>query len=145
MLISHNSKVRANRICDRFELPPRLRKMLVEERSRAEHAIAEIGRKRIDNATLYRRLDGCKTELILYMMAVTKQRAAKKAISLYFTSLRHITTALTGKDLINLGLKPGPIFREVLQAVLDAKLNGKLKTPEDEFNYARRYVDSIIT
>ena len=44
-----------------------------------------------------------------------------------------------------MGLKPGPIFKEVLQAVLDAKLNGKLKTPEDEFNYARKYVDDIIT
>ena len=142
VLISHDSKVRADQICDRFELPPRLRKMLIEERRQAERSINGIGRKRTDNATLYRRLDGFKTELILYMMAVTKQRAAKKSISLYFTNLRNVTTALTGRDLIKLGLKPGPIFKEVLQAVLDEKLNGKLKTPEEEFNYARKYVDN---
>jgi tRNA nucleotidyltransferase (CCA-adding enzyme) len=141
VLISQGTKVRADEVCDRFELPPKLRKMLTEERRRAVHVISGIGRRRIERATIYRRLEGFKTELILYMMAVTKQRAAKKAISLYFTSLRHMTTALTGKDLIRLGLKPGPIFKEVLQAVLDQKLNGKLKTFEDELNYARNYVD----
>ena len=142
VLISHGNKVKDNQICERFELPPRLSKMLVEERRQAEHSINGIGRKRVDNATLYRRLDGFKTELILYMMAVTRQRTAKKAISLYFTSLRNVTIALSGKDLIKLGLKPGPIFKEVLQAVLDAKLNGKLKTRQDEFKYARKYVDN---
>ena len=52
-----------------------------------------------------------------------------------------MTTSLSGKDLIRLGLEPGPIFKEVLQAVLDEKLNGKLKTFEDELNYARNHVD----
>jgi tRNA nucleotidyltransferase (CCA-adding enzyme) len=141
VLISHGTKVRADEVCDRFELPPKLRKMITAERRRAERTISGIGRRRIEPAAVYRRLDGFKTELILYMMAVSKQRAAKKAISLYFTSLRHVTIALTGKDLIRLGLAPGPIFKKVLRAVLDQKLNGKLKTFEDELTYARNYVD----
>ena len=35
--------------------------------------------------------------------------------------------------------KPGPIYRQILQAVLDAKLDGKLKTKNDEIEFARRY------
>jgi len=142
VLISHVNRAEAGQICRRFELSPRLRKMLIEEREQAERSLNGIGAGPVANATLYRRLDGFKTELILYMMAVTGQQAAKKAISLYFTSLRHVTTTLAGEDLIRLGLKPGPIFKEVLQAVLDAKLNGQVKTPEDEINYARNYVDN---
>jgi poly(A) polymerase len=37
---------------------------------------------------------------------------------------------LTGDDLIALGWKPGPQFREVLEAVRDAQLNGEVTTPE---------------
>ena len=38
-----------------------------------------------------------------------------------------------------MGVEPGPIYREILQATLDAKLNGKLKTRKDELEFARDY------
>jgi poly(A) polymerase len=43
---------------------------------------------------------------------------------------------LSGDDLLEMGYKPGPIFREILHAVEDAQLEGELKS-EDE---AKRYV-----
>ena len=38
-------------------------------------------------------------------------------------------------------LKPGPVYREILQAVLDARLDGQLKTKDDEIDFARRYIE----
>ena len=38
-----------------------------------------------------------------------------------------------------MGVAPGPIYREILQAAMDAKLNGKLKTDKDELDFARKY------
>ena len=37
-------------------------------------------------------------------------------------------------------IKPGHNYREVLQAVLDAKLNGQIKTRNDELNFVKEYV-----
>jgi poly(A) polymerase len=37
---------------------------------------------------------------------------------------------VTGNDLITMGYKPGPLFKEILSAVEDAQLEGKLETPE---------------
>jgi len=37
-------------------------------------------------------------------------------------------------------IEPGPVFREILQTILEAKLNGKLKTKSDELTFARKYV-----
>jgi tRNA nucleotidyltransferase (CCA-adding enzyme) len=51
-----------------------------------------------------------------------------------------VGVSISGKDLIKLGLKPGPIYRDIFQAALDAKLNGKLKTKKDELDFARNYV-----
>jgi hypothetical protein len=36
-----------------------------------------------------------------------------------------------------MGLEPGPIFRDILKATLDAKLNGKVKTHIEELEFAR--------
>nr|MDJ0819422.1 polya polymerase [Desulfobacterales bacterium] len=94
----------------------------------------------VSDSQLYRRLADFKTELILYMMAATKKQRVKKAISRFFTKLRRVGIALKGRDLKEMQLKPGPIYREVLQAVLDARLDGKLKTKNDELDYARRYI-----
>lgn len=38
---------------------------------------------------------------------------------------------LSGHDLIALGFEPGPLFREILEAVEDEQLEGRLSTPEE--------------
>jgi poly(A) polymerase len=38
---------------------------------------------------------------------------------------------LTGRDLIERGYQPGPLFSEILHAVEDAQLEGALQSPED--------------
>ena len=95
------------------------------------------------NSTIYKRLSVFKIELILYMMAATKNETVKRSISNYFTQLRHIDTSIKGKDLKKMGLEPGPIYREILQAVLDAKLNGRLKTRNDELVFCERLCSII--
>ncbi len=74
------------------------------------------------------------------MMAATKKEIVKRSISNYFTRLRYVHTVISGKDLKKMGIKPGPVFREIFQAVLEAKLNGKLKTKSDELAFVRRYI-----
>ena len=74
------------------------------------------------------------------MMAATKHERVKKYISHYFTHLRSVKVSVTGKDLQDLGLKPGPVYREVLDAVLHAKLNGQLKSKTDEIEFVNTYV-----
>lgn len=44
----------------------------------------------------------------------------------------------TGEDLITLGLKPGPRFRELLDALHDEQLEGRVRTREEAMEYLRR-------
>lgn len=133
---------RSREICDRFELAPDCCKIFCIERFEADQCIFWLERNLpVPDSVLYRKLTGFKTELILYMMAAAKQQKVKKAISHFFTKLRRVDIALKGKDLKKMKLKPGPIYRQVLQAVLDARLDGKLKTENDEIDFARRYIE----
>jgi poly(A) polymerase len=44
---------------------------------------------------------------------------------------------LSGEDLLEMGYKPGPIFREILHAVEDAQLEGQLKSGEEAKQYVQ--------
>jgi poly(A) polymerase len=46
---------------------------------------------------------------------------------------------LTGDDLIGLGFRPGPEFREILDAAEDAQLEGSINTHDDAMIWVRKY------
>jgi len=46
---------------------------------------------------------------------------------------------LTGDDLIGLGFRPGPKFKEILEAAEDAQLEGNISTREDAVIWVRKY------
>ena len=143
-LVRHCNEKISDEICTRFELSPRNKTIICKERFRADKCLLALERTgSVEDSFLYKQIYGFKTELILYMMAVTKQKRIKKSISRYFTKLRYVTASITGKQLIKMGLKPGPIYREILEAVLYAKLDGKLKTANDELIFARNYVSKF--
>ena len=140
ILINHCNSKRSEEICGRFELKPQTRKIICIERFEANRCAAWLERNLpVSSSKLYRSLFGFRTELILYMMATSRQETVTKAISHFFTSLRRSSISLRGRDLKKMGLTPGPIYRQVLQEVLNAKLDGKLKTKKDELDFARQY------
>jgi poly(A) polymerase len=50
----------------------------------------------------------------------------------------HPTPLVNGKDLIAQGYSPGPKFREILEAVEDAQLEGRLQSHDAALEYVRR-------
>ena len=140
-LIHRCETQQAREICSRFELAPRLQALFVEGRAAAEDCLHGLThRLPADNSTLYRQLDGFRTELVLFMMAAAEQEKVKRAVSHYVTALRRTTTSLKGRDLKALGVPPGPIYREVLQALLDARLNARVRTRDEELDLARELI-----
>jgi tRNA nucleotidyltransferase (CCA-adding enzyme) len=140
-LTRHCDKKTVQEICNRFELAPRFKTIFCKLRFQADRCIYSFERKLPKkNSTINNRLTGLKIELLLYMMAMTVKEPVKRAISRYCTKLRFVALSISGKDLKRLGLKPGPVFRQVLDAALDAKLNGKIETAQDEHDFARRYI-----
>ncbi|MCJ7764043.1 MAG: hypothetical protein MUO90_02655, partial [Dehalococcoidales bacterium] len=57
---------------------------------------------------------------------------ARQHIKLYLDKLRLVKPILTGDDLIKIGIPQGPRIKEVLNQLLDARLDGKVKTRQDE-------------
>lgn len=79
-------------------------------------------------------------ELILYLMAKAGKEPARKALSAYIKTLRHVRPELRGGDLKTLGIAEGPLMGEVLRTLLKKRIDGETATREDE----ERVVKSII-
>jgi tRNA nucleotidyltransferase (CCA-adding enzyme) len=127
-------------ICTRLQLPARHRAIFCHERFQADEALHWLaGHLPAINSVLYRNVHMLRMELLLYIMGVSGRPAVKKAISHYFTKLRHTELAIRGDDLKAMGIPPGPIFRKILDAVTDAKLNGRVKNKKEESEFARNY------
>jgi poly(A) polymerase len=52
--------------------------------------------------------------------------------------LAKVARLLTGKDLMDMGLKPGPAFSEILTAAMDAQLAGEVASPDEARAWAKK-------
>lgn len=88
--------------------------------------------KHNDFYEIYTLLSQYDTEILLFLMARTNNERLKRQISFYFTKLKGEKINFKGRDLIKMGFKPGPLYREILDNLLKARLNEQLTTKEDE-------------
>ncbi|HEY5674583.1 MAG TPA: CBS domain-containing protein [Malonomonas sp.] len=125
------------RVCQWLDLQPRYQQPLLEQMPRGRTALKialrqSIQQKSAKNSEVFHWFNGLSLEIILFLMARTNDERVRKWISLYVTQLRKIKVVLDGKDLIALGLQPGPGFHQVFLALLDARLDGEISSRDDE-------------
>lgn len=126
--------------CLRLAVPGRLRDKLVTARRTGTIAMRKLAKGGLKDSDLYRLLKPLQMEVLLYITARGGE-AVKKEVSHYLTHLIEVKTYLTGTDLENsFGLKPGPAFKEILADLLDTRIEGDVKTREDEVEWVRRRV-----
>ncbi len=71
------------------------------------------------------------TALAANSLAAVSATAADH-IDLYQNVLRHVNPALSGDDLIKMGVPEGPRIKEILQALREARLDGKVTNKREE-------------
>jgi tRNA nucleotidyltransferase (CCA-adding enzyme) len=70
-------------------------------------------------------------------MAKTREEIVKKRILLYLCRLQNIEVEIDGDELKRMGYKPSPKFSKILKEIKKARLDGKVKTKEEEISYLR--------
>jgi tRNA nucleotidyltransferase (CCA-adding enzyme) len=127
-----------NELTERIQMTDHEGRKMISQRLRVNQVLEELYRlEGKSHYVLYTLLSQYDTDILLYMMAKADNENIKKLISLYFTKLKGTKVILKGKDLKALGLPPGPMYREVFDRLLEARLNNVINTKEDEINFAR--------
>jgi tRNA nucleotidyltransferase (CCA-adding enzyme) len=127
------------RLADRMGMVDQESGRMTAQRDDTDQLLDHLFRFDGKHYELYSLLDKYDTEILLFFMAKTHNDKVKRLISLYFTKLKGTAILLHGKDLIEMGFQPGPVFKDMLEKVLEARLNGVVKTKEDEIAFVREH------
>ncbi|MGH7363460.1 MAG: CBS domain-containing protein, partial [Candidatus Methylomirabilales bacterium] len=85
-----------------------------------------------------RLLEDAPLEGVLLLMARAPAPRVERAVSEYLTRYASIRPLLTGNDLKALGIRPGPIYQDILTSLRYARLDGRLTSREEEEQFVRR-------
>ncbi len=98
----------------------------------------ELMDENIAKSRVYRLLHGLNGSAIeSCAMAETDPRVAAR-LRLYLHKLRHVQTSLDGNNLMEIGVPQGPAVGQMLDKLLDARLDGLVVSAEDECGLARQ-------
>ncbi|MGA2401199.1 MAG: CBS domain-containing protein [Syntrophobacteraceae bacterium] len=84
---------------------------------------------------IYRALLPFRPEELLFLMGKADKESTRRAVSHYFHRYRNVQTELKGKHLKAMGIPPGPIYRQLLEELLDARINKQVGNRSEEFHF----------
>lgn len=138
VLIRYTNLEVSEAICKKLELAPRHTRLFCTERLKALSCLHWLETNpSARNHEIFHRLSPFRAESILFIMAATNDEATQKTISKFYTTLKNEAGILAGKDIIGMGVEPGPEVGRVLLAILNKRLDGEIRTREEEMSCAR--------
>ncbi len=124
--------------CKRFDLPTRLTKKLIQQKTDAERISKDmLKRPYMKPSEIYWLLGDLDNEGLLHLMTIARKKHIQQATSFYVTTLRPTEPLIGGKVFKEMGYKPGPLFRTMLNHLLELQLDGRLHTEEEAVNFIR--------
>jgi tRNA nucleotidyltransferase (CCA-adding enzyme) len=71
-------------------------------------------------------------EAIILLRSKYKNRCLRKHIDDFLGVYQKIRLYVGGKDILKLGIAPGPVYQKILAKVMEARLNGLIRTRHEE-------------
>ena len=110
----------------------------LQDSSVLQATFASLSLPGLSNGQIYRLLNKFKVNALMANLVILDSGAIKSRIELYLNQLRQVKTVLTGDDLLKAGFAPGPVIRETLEKLKEAKMEGRVVTLEDETELIKR-------
>ena len=132
-----------HRLAEKMQMVDQESRKMIWDREEMGGVLEKLYRLKVDdNYEIYTLLSHYDTEILLFMMARLNIEKTKRMISNYFTKLKGTRVMLKGKDLKHMGVKPGPIYREIFDGLLKARLNNLISTKDEEAGFVKEMFGS---
>ncbi|MFH1824056.1 MAG: CBS domain-containing protein [Candidatus Firestonebacteria bacterium] len=125
-------------VCERFKFDKNILHKIILIRENEKKVISCLNRAKFKNSLIYKEVFNVPVEGLLFYLAKSKSLRVRQRLHLYISTLKKTKVELSGDDLKNIGLKPGPIYKEIFREILYNKLDGNIKTKDDEISYVKK-------
>ena len=125
---------------EKLQMQARLKKSLTIDRRTCKKALELLGEdKNWEPEVIYHLFSDLSIEALIYFLAVDSTDRANQYANIYFTQYcGQAELSLTGDDLVEMGLKPGPVFQSVFNALREAHVKGAIETRDDEVCWVKK-------
>lgn len=126
-------------VMQRLRFDSRVRGLIERARYLREQEV-QLTENHLRPSQIYRILAPAGPAARLVFRAATDSWLARQRVDQFEQHLAQVATELNGHDLYRMGLKPGPAYRRILEALLDARLDGEVSSREEEEALARSLI-----
>jgi len=106
-----------------------------------KETLPQLGKARQPSA-VYRLLQPYPARVLAAGWIASDRKTLRRRMLQYQTEWRVVETELRGEDLKAMGLRPSPLFGQLLRRVRDARLDGKVTTREEEVSLLERLLEA---
>ncbi len=137
-------------ICKKFAFRRGEEKRILTYKKLKSKFIKELSRDKIKPSKVFSLLESLSYEVIILIKArfspltsgipnsAGKNQILKKHIEDFFEVYNGMHVYISGADLHKLGLTPGPCYQKIFHRVLNAKLDGLIKTKKEELELIKK-------
>jgi len=130
-------------ICKKFAFRRGEEKRILIYKKLNPKFIKELSRDKIKASRVFSFLEPLSYEVIILIKAKFKNSNLRKNIEDFLEIYNGTRLYISGADLHKLGLTPGPYYQKIFHRVLNAKLNGLVKTKKEELGLINRITKRI--
>jgi tRNA nucleotidyltransferase (CCA-adding enzyme) len=142
LLTCRLTKVQLDRLLNRLRFSLDVGKYLHEVREL--HALSwRLDRPNLKPSRIYQLLHGYSPQALTAFSVALDSSAARDNVMLYLDRLRWVRPAIRGEFLKGQGVEPGPVYRQILDKLLYARLDGKIRTASEEEAMARELLTTL--
>ena len=135
--LQRRSASEADQVAERLRLPQWMRAAVRD--AQAAVALPLLNSGASPPSQIVHALESLHPEaLVAAWLCLPPASPARHAIETYLHTWRKSTSFLTGDDLRNLGVPQGPLYRQVLDQLREARLDGAVSTREEEERFLHR-------
>jgi len=128
-------------VIDRFVFQNSVNASIRSYKKRAGTVIRKLaGRTKNPPSDIYKLLEPLSHEVTICIMAKTGSGKARRGIKRFFTKYDGTELKVKGRDIKRSGVKPGPLYKDILRKVLYEKLDGKLPDKRSELSFMKKMI-----
>jgi len=79
-------------------------------------------------------------ESIIYLLWCVKEESTWERLVSYLDNKERVQVSINGDTLVNLGVKPGPVFSQIFSELYKLKLDGIVKNYQDEIETVKKWL-----
>lgn len=131
-------------VCSKFVFKKGEEKRIIEFKKINDSFISKLDSNKIKASDIFRILEPLSFEAMLLIKAKYKGSLVKSHIEDFLEIYSDMRICISGRHLQELGVEPGPVYQKIFALVLDAKINGLVKTEQQELCFIKELLRKNI-